>query len=507
MARRLLASLCTILLVLFAPSPAGADERDPSAPEDQIHDIVFPVIGDVTYTDTYDAPRSGGRTHHATDLMGSKMQQLVAADDGEITYITIPEASYGYMLRITADDGWVYSYVHMNNDTPGTDDGNADLSDVFGPGIEDGARVEAGQLVGYLGDSGNAESTAPHLHFEMRDPSGQQVNPYWSLQQASSLDESAGGSATEAPTESPIPRLAGSTRVVTAVEASEAGWPDGADQVVMASGLHYAEALPASVLAGAHDAPLLLSTTGTLPVPVVGELDRLGASTVTVVGSVDPAIDAALAERGHTVQRLGQPGDPKATSVAVANALGASDGIALLVNHQRFADGISGAALAVGREWPILLSSESYVFQESVDAWRALGISKMYLVGGEAVIGENIADFLRREGITVERLAGAHRYATSVAVADENDALGGRAAGAALFATGTDYPDALTAGALAHRTAGQVLLVQGAGSDSDATVGDWLASRADDITSPWILGGSAAVGSNADAKIQSWLGL
>lgn len=507
MSRRLLATLCTLLLALSAAPAAAADERDPSDPEDQIHDIVFPVIGEVTYTDTYDAPRGEDRVHHATDLMGTKMQELVAAADGEITYITIPEASYGYMLRITADDGWVYSYVHMNNDTPGTDDGEADLSDVFGPGIEEGARVEAGQLVGYLGDSGNAEASGPHLHFEMKDPSGRQVNPYWSLEEASHVDESVGGSTTEEPVDSPIPRLAGPDRVVTAVEASAEGWPDGSEHVVIASGLHYSEALPASVLAGEHDAPLLLVTTDVLPDEVVAELDRLGATSASVVGSVDPAVDGQLEERGLTVHRLGRPDDLRGTSVAVAEAVGTTDGVALLVNHDRFADGISGAALAAGRGWPILLTADDYVFQESVDTWRALDVSKLYLVGGSAVIGDNIADFIESEGITVERLAGPTRYTTSVAVADENEALGDRSSGAMLFATGTDHPDALTAGTLADRLSGQVLLVDGGGADSDAEVGGWVGDRRADVASPWVLGGHRAVGAEADEKIQSWLQL
>ncbi len=505
MARRLFVCLCTIAVFAWFAPAAGAAERDPSAPEDQLHDIVFPAIGEVHYTDTYDAPRSGGRIHHATDIMGSKMQELVAADDGEITFITIPEASYGYMLRITADDGWVYSYVHINNDTPGTDDGQADLSDVFAPGIEDGARVQAGQLVAYMGDSGNAEDAGAHLHFEMKDPTGQQVNPYWSLEQAPHLDGAA-GQASEEPIDSPIPRLAGTDRVATSVQASVEGWPDGSTKVVLASGLEYAEALPASALAGDQGVPLLLVTGTSLSDDVVGELDRLGATDATVVGSVPPDVDSQLQAMGVTVDRLGHPGDLRGTSVAVARSIGAPDGTALLVNHERFADGISGAALAAGRDWPVLLTERDFVFQESVDAWRAMGIQTLYLVGGSAVIGDNIARFIESDGITVVRLAGATRYGTSVAAADENERLGGRSADTVLFATGGGYADALTAGALADRMAGQVLLVDGAGTDSDSEVGGWVAPRAGAVTSPWILGGSRAVGPKADQKIQGWVG-
>src|SRR5688500_5859485 len=158
------APLFLAAVVAFAAlvSPPASAEDDPD-----VHDIVFPVVGDVTYTDTYGEPRGSGRTHEGQDLLGDKMQELVAADSGTITILTWPEASYGYYIKLTADDGWTYSYVHINNDTPGTDDGAATREHVYGPGIDEGERVERGQLLGYLGDSGNAEHTAPHLHREM----------------------------------------------------------------------------------------------------------------------------------------------------------------------------------------------------------------------------------------------------------------------------------------------------------------------------------------------------
>jgi hypothetical protein len=88
------------------------------------------------------------------------------------------------------DQGWYYAFLHLNNDTPGTDDGLAPSSQVFAPGMAVGRRVWAGEWLAYMGDSGNAEETAPHLHFEMRMPSANlwqavAVNPYLSLQSAS----------------------------------------------------------------------------------------------------------------------------------------------------------------------------------------------------------------------------------------------------------------------------------------------------------------------------------
>ncbi|HVE76965.1 MAG TPA: M23 family metallopeptidase, partial [Actinomycetota bacterium] len=88
------------------------------------------------------------------------------------------------MLTIRDSAGWQYTYVHVNNDSPGTDDNANPAQWIFTPGISLGATVTAGQHIGYLGDSGNAESSSPHLHFEIRRPDGTYLNPYSSLRLA-----------------------------------------------------------------------------------------------------------------------------------------------------------------------------------------------------------------------------------------------------------------------------------------------------------------------------------
>ncbi len=152
-------------------------------------DITFPVEGTVSWSDTYGACRDGcSRVHEGQDLIGSKLQKLAACVDG--TIVELRYGSDGNSLYLKSDlDGWYYAYLHINNDSPGTDDGANPYNWAFAPGIARGVHVRRGQHVAYMGDSGNAEYTVPHCHFEIRKPASsvwnaQAVNPKYSLDAA-----------------------------------------------------------------------------------------------------------------------------------------------------------------------------------------------------------------------------------------------------------------------------------------------------------------------------------
>ena len=148
--------------------------------------IVFPVLGPVAYADGWMDSRDGGRRRHeGTDIVGVQMQPILAAVDGEITRLQTESIGIsGLAVTIRDSEGWRYNYFHENNDTPGTDDGQASDAFRLAPGLAVGSRVVAGQVIGYMGDSGNAEDSVTHLHFEFRDPFGYAQPSYWSLKSA-----------------------------------------------------------------------------------------------------------------------------------------------------------------------------------------------------------------------------------------------------------------------------------------------------------------------------------
>ena len=162
--------------------PVGTEAGAPSP----VRPITFPVSAGASYSDTFGAPRSGGRSHAGQDLVSAKGTPLLAAVSGRITRLRHDLSGLsGNSLTITADDGWSYVYIHLNNDSPGTDDSANRFEYAFAPGLTLNKRVTAGELVGFLGDSGNAEQTVAHLHFEIRQPDGAVINAFASLRAAS----------------------------------------------------------------------------------------------------------------------------------------------------------------------------------------------------------------------------------------------------------------------------------------------------------------------------------
>jgi murein DD-endopeptidase MepM/ murein hydrolase activator NlpD len=179
--RRLLVLVMALVasLVVTSPAPAEAAGFDPN-------DMAFPVGGtDFRITDSFGDCRDGcERSHEGVDIMAAKGVPVYAAGDGIATWVSTDQ-SHCCRLQIEHGEGWSTRYIHLNNDT---EDGNGGFTDDglgwgIAPGIVDGTSLLKGQLIGWVGDSGNAESTAPHLHFELRQD-GVAIDSYGYLHKA-----------------------------------------------------------------------------------------------------------------------------------------------------------------------------------------------------------------------------------------------------------------------------------------------------------------------------------
>ncbi|HZD68471.1 MAG TPA: peptidoglycan DD-metalloendopeptidase family protein [Actinomycetes bacterium] len=127
------------------------------------YNYACPVEPPYSYVDSFGAPRSGGRTHEGIDIMAPRGAKELAFTDGVVSR-EHSNTLGGLVLWLDGDNGDQYYYAHLS-----------------GYAVPQGTRVRAGQHVAYVGNTGDARYTAPHLHFEWHPGGGAAANPYSNL--------------------------------------------------------------------------------------------------------------------------------------------------------------------------------------------------------------------------------------------------------------------------------------------------------------------------------------
>jgi peptidase M23-like protein len=202
----------------FAVGTAGA-----AAPKVPDH-IVFPVVGQVAYINDFGTPRPGG-AHQGNDLMAAKKSPAVAAEAGTVKYWTTSRNA-GCMLYLYGESGTIYYYIHLNNDLTTKNDNRGKCVRGVAYAVKSGSRVAAGQQIAYVGDSGDANGGASHLHFEVHPGGGRAVSPYPYLQKAYKLLFAAKAGTPFSLTLTGTVLSATLDRLVLNVTTSQA-WPSG----------------------------------------------------------------------------------------------------------------------------------------------------------------------------------------------------------------------------------------------------------------------------------------
>jgi putative cell wall-binding protein len=271
-----------------------------------------------------------------------------------------------------------------------------------------------------------------------------------------------------------VRRLAGSNRYLTAAALSQEGWPTGAQTVVLTRGDEFADALAGTPLAYYLKAPILLTPSSVLSGAARDEILRLGATTVYILGgesAVSQAVENQLLQMGLIIVRL-SGANRYATAARIAQALydlGLESDTAMLAVGTQFPDALAAAVHAARQGMPILLTRKDTLPGDTQNMFPTLGISSVLVVGGPGAISENVYSQLPA-GPGTDRIYGANRYATAVALAQYFSP----AAETVWLATGLDFPDAVTGGALAARQGSGMLLVDGTRSQPPQSVVDYL---------------------------------
>ena len=149
--------------------------------------FLFPVAGNHSFTDTFGAPRMFGtgfaHLHEGTDIFAAGGTPLVTTERGVLIRVGIAVLG-GNKLWLVGESGTRYFYAHLS---------------AFAPGVADGKVVEAGEVVGYVGNTGNARTTPAHLHFEVHPGGGPAVNPYPLLRIVDDAQRRLASTATPGP--------------------------------------------------------------------------------------------------------------------------------------------------------------------------------------------------------------------------------------------------------------------------------------------------------------------
>lgn len=148
--------------VVSAPQPVTTTTVAASPPPPDPGVRFCPVDGVTAFSDTWGAPRSGGRTHQGVDMLAVRGTPAVAIEAGTVARLRSGGLG-GVTVWLRGDSGDSFYYAHL---------------DGWAPGLSRGKRLAGGEVLGFVGTTGNAPASIPHLHFEHHPGGGGAVNPY-----------------------------------------------------------------------------------------------------------------------------------------------------------------------------------------------------------------------------------------------------------------------------------------------------------------------------------------
>jgi YVTN family beta-propeller protein len=308
----------------------------------------------------------------------------------------------------------------------------------------------------------------------------------------------------------PTERVGGRSRLETARLAAAETYPDGADTVVLGRADDYADALTGGPLSAHLNAPLMLTARDGLSSETAGQIADLGASNAVLLGgpeALSPQVAEDLQQQGVSTRRVAGP-SRYATAAAVAEELPDSGEVFVAEGDdpdpsRGFPDAVSASGIASTQTRPVLLATTDTLPPATAQALE--GGTDATIVGGPTAISDDVAGKVDQNSAETTRLAGANRYATSAAVAEEAVARGISPA-TTWAATGRDFPDALVAGAAAGSDNGLLVLVDGQNTDGAEPVRQFLSENASQIETLKLAGDYQAITRPVEQRLLNTLG-
>jgi len=285
-------------------------------------------------------------------------------------------------------------------------------------------------------------------------------------------------------------RLAGLNRYETAVDISQAAFPDdgSVDNVVLARGDDFPDALAGVPLAYDLDAPILLTRTGYLYEDTSEEIERLGAENAYLLGgtaALSNNVKEELEDMGLETERFGGANRYDTARIIAEEVAPQGSDTAVIASGLEFQDALIASPYAAVEGYPILLSRQGELHEDTEKALDALGAQKSLVVGNPLEIGDEVLAELPDEA--PERINNTAHYSNAVEVARYFDTP----ADEMYVATGEVFADAISGGVLAARENSGILLV---GDTVPGEISSYLIEK--NMTNVKIFGGEAAVDNN-----------
>jgi len=296
--------------------------------------------------------------------------------------------------------------------------------------------------------------------------------------------------------------FAGDSRYTTAIAVSKAAFPAGAEHVFVASGTNWPDALAGTGLAGALGGPILLTESDRLLPPVLAEIARLGVSEVYVLGGTAAVSDGVLGALqtsvpGAIVTRIaGTTRYETASAVASATiaANGTWDGTAFVATGRGFADAEAAGPVAAALGRPLYLIDDNTAAAGVLAAMHSAGVTHAVILGGPPAVSTALETRLAAAVDSTERVAGADRFATALAVASYAGTHAGFTWEQPGIATSEGFADALTGGVLLGQRRAPLLPTPRAGLPD--RIASALYARRADVGGFTVFGGTPAVPSH-----------
>jgi len=293
-------------------------------------------------------------------------------------------------------------------------------------------------------------------------------------------------------------RLFGSTRFDTAVAVSAEAWPGKAEEVFIATGNSFADALVAGA-AAADRGPVLLVTRDGIPAVTAAELSRLNATKAWILGGTAAISDATMAQvaarMGPDTETVRLSGSNRfATAAAITGQFFAGPVARVyLVNGHSFQDGLAAAAAAGAEGVPVLTTESGRLTATTAAALDSLQPAEVVIVGGEANVSVAVEVDLRPHTDLVRRLAGDSAEETAAIVSRSTFAR----ADIAFISSADTFPDGLAGGAYAGKLGAPLLLVD----PNRLTSGPGCELARLGVSQVRVLGGPGAISSSVVSDI------